>query len=177
MDLTAIHTMLEPAVEAQKVELYNIEYLTEHGRQVLRIYIDKEGNAESGGGITLDDCERVNYAVQPILDEHDPIPGSYVLEVSSPGLDRKLIKDSHYLANINKLVEVKLKKPLSAENNQKKFRGMLLGIEKEAIIIDAREGSDEVFDESSDDSKKAHELRLPREHLAYCRLIYTNPNF
>ena len=147
MDLATVRIMLEPAIEARQIELYNIEFLTEHGRQILRLYIDKDD------GVTLDDCEEITYIVQPILDANDPFPGSYVLEVSSPGIERKLIKDSHYMANIGKEVEVRLNKPLG---KQKKFRGVLLGLEKEAILIDTGE-----------------KLRLPREHLAYCRLVFT----
>jgi len=162
-DIYAIKTLLEPAVETQKVELYNIEYLTEYGRQVLRLYIDKEG------GITLDDCERVNYAVESVLDANDPIPTAYVLEVSSPGVERKLIKDSHYIANIGKKVEVKLDKPLAADilpdsriGNQKKFRGVLVDFKDEYIVVNLNEI----------DVK----LQIPKEILTYCRLIYEEKN-
>jgi len=149
-DITAIYALLEPVVEAQQVEFYDLELLIEYGRQILRLYIDKDG------GITLDDCERITYAVQPVLDAQDPIPTAYVLEVSSPGIERKLVKDSHYAANIGNEVEIKLNKPV---NKQKKFRGVLIGLEEEAILIDTGE-----------------ELQLPREHLAYCRLIYKERN-
>ena len=149
-DLTAIYSLLEPTVNSQNMELYDVEFLQEYGRSVLRLYIDKEG------GITLDDCEKINYAVQPVLDDNDPIPASYILEVSSPGIERKLVKDTHFMANIGSKVEVKLTKPVAERENQKKFRGMLKTIEDSAVIIDS-DG----------------ELRLPREHLVYCRLVYT----
>ena len=145
LNLAPLHDILEPTIATLMIELYDIEYLTEHGRQILRIYIDKEG------GISIDDCEKVNNAVIPVLDKHDPIPGSYILEVSSPGITRKLIKDSHFAANTGKMVEIKLKKPF---DGQKKFTGVLLGAEKEAILIDVGE-----------------ETKIPREHMAYCRLI------
>jgi len=146
--LTAARALLKPIVEAQQVELYDLELLTEYGRRVLRLYIDKEG------GITLDDCERITYAVEPVLDANDPIPDAYVLEVSSPGIERKLVKDSHYLANIGKLVDIKLIKPF---NKKKKFRGTLIGLDEEALVI-------------STDLEEVQ--RLPREHLAQCRLVY-----
>ena len=152
MDLTPVYNLLEPIVEAHGIELYDIEYLTEYGRQVLRLYIDKEN------GISLDDCENITYAVQPALDAADPIAGPYILEVSSPGIERKLVKDKHYTANIGKQVEIRLNKPLNGNHsfgNQKKFRGELLGLDEEAVII-----------------KIDEELRIPRENLKFCRLIY-----
>jgi len=152
--LIAAQALLQPVVEAQQVELYDLEYLTEHGRQVLRLYIEKEG------GITLDDCERITRAVEPALDANDPIPGAYVLEVSSPGIERKLIKDSHYMKNIGNLVEVRLTKPVADQENRKKFRGVLTGLEKDTISISLE--------------PTGETLQLPREHLAYCRLVYTD---
>ena len=149
--VAAARALLEPIVEAQQMELYDIELLTEYGRTVLRLYIEKEG------GVTLDDCEQVNYAVEPALDADDPIPGAYVLEVSSPGIERKLVKDAHYHNNIGKLVEVKLHKPLSAEEKQKKFRGILLGLEEDAVVVS---------------NEKNEERKLPRENLAVCRIVY-----
>lgn len=148
--LSAARALLEPAVEAQGMELYDIELLTEYGRTVLRLYIEKEG------GVTLDDCERVNYAVEPVLDADDPIPGAYVLEVSSPGIERKLVKDAHYHDNVGKPVEVRLLKPFE-DSKRKKFRGVLVGLESEFVIISNEENG---------------ELKLPREHLAFCRIVY-----
>lgn len=151
--ISAAKALLEPIVEAQQVELYDLEFLTEYGRKVLRLYIEKEG------GVSLDDCEQITHAVEPVLDAHDPIPEAYVLEVSSPGIERKLVKDSHYAQNMGKQVEVKLSKPVAEQNNQKKFRGTLTGLEEDAIVI------------LSDPSGES--LKLPRQHLVYCRLVYT----
>ena len=147
--LAAAWPLLEPVVEARQMELYDVEFLTEHGRKILRLYIDKEG------GVTLDDCEKITRAAGPALDARDPIPGAYVLEVSSPGIERKLVKEKHYADNLGSKVEVKLNKPV---DNQKKFRGKLAALEKDSVVI---------IDETGG------ELRLPREHLAYCRLVYT----
>ena len=149
VDLQAVKTQLEPVVDAQGMELYDIEFLVEHGRKVLRLYIEQEG------GVSLNDCERVSRAVEASLDGHDPIPEAYVLEVSSPGIERKLVKDSHYQLNIGKDVAVKLKKPFG-ENNQKNFRGVLVGLEADAIVLNL----------------ESEELKLPRENLIHCRIIY-----
>lgn len=157
--LAAVQQLLEPVIEAQHIELYDLELLTEYGRKILRLYIDKDG------GITLNDCERITYAVEPVLDVHDPIPGAYVLEVSSPGIERKLIKDIHYIKHIGQLVEVKLDKPINDLNNQKKIQGTLMSLEEDAVIIS--------IDALAGDATNI-ELRLPREHLIYCRLVYEN---
>ena len=151
--------MLEPVVEARQMELYDIDYLTEHGRKILRLYIDKEG------GISLDDCEVVSHAANSALDAKDPVPEAYVLEVSSPGIERKLVKDAHYMANIGRKVEVRLNKPLE-DFKQKKFRGVLLGLDESAVVISG------VADGVGGLDVLGEKLRLPREHLAYCRLVY-----
>jgi len=150
VDLEAIKSQLEPVVESHNIELYDIEFLTEHGRKILRLYIEQEG------GVSLDECELISRAVEASLDAHDPIPNAYVLEVSSPGIERKLVKDSHYQLNIGKAVAVKLKKPFG-ENNQKNFRGVLVGLEDDVVVISLE--SEEL-------------LRLPKEHMIHCRLIY-----
>ena len=156
-DIPSIYNLLEPVVNSHNVELYDLEYLHEYGRQVLRVYIDKEG------GITLDDCEKINYAVQPILDENDPIPTAYILEVSSPGIERKLIKNAHFEANMGKQVEVKTKKPVTRKSatlveqkNQKKFSGTLMSQSETTIVIADTYG----------------EIDLAKENMIYCRLVY-----
>lgn len=160
--INAARTLLEPLVESQQMELYDIEFLTEYGRKILRLYIEKEG------GITLNDCERVNNLIVPALDANDPISEAYVLEVSSPGIERKLVKDSHYLGNIGKLVEVRLNKPLE---KRKKFRGILLALEDESIVLSNETSVKELVEESVNETEEF--IKLPREHLAYCRLVYT----
>jgi len=145
---TDLYALLAPVIAPHQIELYDVEILTEHGRKVLRLYIDKPG------GVTLDDCENITYAVQPTLDADDPIPGAYVLEVSSPGIERKLIKDAHYTANIGKLVEVKVTKPVLEDSNQKKFRGTLTAITDSAVLVD--------------------DIPIPRDILVYCRLIFVD---
>ena len=160
-DLVAVKALIEPIVTAQQLELYDLEFLTEYGRKILRIYINKEGVPGFSSGVTLDDCEKVTRSLESVLDAHDPIPHAYVLEVSSPGIERKLIKDSHYQCHIGKSVEVKLNRPVFDaidEKNRKKFRGVLVGLEGEVVVISSSTGE---------------KLRLPREHLAYCRLVCT----
>jgi len=98
---------------AQKVcdacgcELWDVEYKKEGSGYVLRVYIDKEG------GVTTDDCEKVSRMMDPMLDEEDFIEQSYCFEVSSPGIDRKLVKPEHFRAYLGQNVDVKLFSPIN----------------------------------------------------------------
>ena len=98
--------MLMPIVEAKGFELVDVEWVKEGANWYLRAYIDKEN------GITVDDCEEVSRALSDLLDEEDFISENYILEVSSPGLDRPLKKEKDFARSIGKDVEVKLSEPL-----------------------------------------------------------------
>jgi len=106
----------KPIVEQNGCELWDVEYVSEGGQWFLRIYIDKQD------GVSIDDCEAVSRAVDPILDEKDPIESSYTFEVSSAGLERSLTKPSHFQRFIGETVEVKLYK---SQNGAKLFSGKL----------------------------------------------------
>jgi len=97
-----VRELVKDAVEECGCELWDVEYVKEPTGWNLIIYIDKEE------GISLTDCEMVNDAVEPIIDEADPIEGSYCLEISSPGLERDLKNHSHIEAFVGVQVSVKL---------------------------------------------------------------------
>jgi ribosome maturation factor RimP len=118
--------LLEPILSANHFELYDVEYVKEGGNWFLRAYIDKEN------GITVDDCELVSRALSDLLDKHDYISDSYILEVSSPGLGRQLKKDKHFEKSIGEEVELRLFKPI---NKQKDFTGILTGFDQESITL------------------------------------------
>ena len=105
-----------PVVEAAGCSLWDVEYVKEAGQWVLRLYIDKEG------GISIEDCEAVSRPMSDLLDEADPIEGSYVFEVSSAGADRVLKTDAHFEQFMGAEVEVKLYRP---RDGRKEFVGML----------------------------------------------------
>lgn len=119
--------LLEPAVEALGYELVDLE-ANLGGRRggVLRLYIDREE------GIGLDDCEAVSRQVSGILDVEDPIKGNYSLEVSSPGLDRKLSKPAHFDRFAGEDVRGRLRQPLEGRRN---FTGTLLRREGARIVV------------------------------------------
>jgi len=123
----ALEQLLSPAIMGLGYELVGIERLSQGKRGLLlRIYIDSED------GITLDDCERVSHQVSGILDVEDPIPGHYILEVSSPGLDRPLFTLEQYQRFIGKKATIRLHRPL---DTRRVFTGILQQIQEQNIII------------------------------------------
>ena len=94
-----------PIVEAQGCELWDVEYVREGSEYFLRLYLDKEG------GVDINDCEAVSRAVDPILDEKDPIHGSYHFEVCSAGLERVLKRPSDFQRFLGSPITVKLYRP------------------------------------------------------------------
>lgn len=112
---------------SQGVYLVHTEYKKENGEYYLRIYIDKDG------GVGIDDCETYSRAISDKLDELDPINDPYVLEVSSPGADRKLITEREFNHYIGREVDVKL---YAARDGQKEISGILSGYENDVAKID-----------------------------------------
>jgi len=111
-----VTALVEPVIEEMGFELVDVEFLTDRGRRVLRIYVDTEG------GITLDQCVDVSREVGTLIDLEDVVPEQYVLEVSSPGLDRPLKKEKDFLGAVGRKVKVKMKNPVE---NRRNFTGIL----------------------------------------------------
>ena len=123
--------LLEPSVEALGYELVDLDVQT-GWRGVLRIYIDKEE------GIELADCELVSRQLSDLLDVEDPLPGHYVLEVSSPGVERRLRTLEHFKRVCGLEVVVQLKTP---KDGLQKLRGRILEVQEEVIVIKGQEQS------------------------------------
>lgn len=128
--------LLLPIVEAEQVELVDIEYVKELGHFYLRAYIDKEG------GVSVNDCEKVSRALAEQMEDVDPIQDAYILEVSSPGLDRPLKKDKDFDRSIGKEVEFKI---YQARNGQKEFVGTLVSYTTDTMTV-AIDGNEETFE-------------------------------
>lgn len=112
-----VRLLAEPIAEELGVFIWDVEFVKEGARRVLRITIDSEE------GVGIEDCERLHRAIDPILDEADPIEEQYYLEVSSPGIERELKNADHIYACEGWDVEVRLYAPL---DGSKVFRGVLL---------------------------------------------------
>ena len=121
-----VESLVKPKVEELGYKLYDVEYAKEGKDYFLRIYIDSEK------GIDITDCEKVSRELNDILDEADYIKTEYFLEISSPGVERILRKDSHLEENIGNEVEVKLFKSIDKE---KVISGKITKFDKEDIYI------------------------------------------
>ncbi|MDH5409397.1 MAG: ribosome maturation factor RimP [Gammaproteobacteria bacterium] len=122
----ALVALIEPVVTGLGYELVGIEYLPQGKHSLIRIYVDSEQ------GIQLEDCEKVSRQISAVLDVEDPITGQYVMEVSSPGLDRPLFKPEHYLRFLGHRAKLRLRQPL---NGQRKFRGELLSADETHVVL------------------------------------------
>lgn len=121
-----VFDLAKPVVEEEGCSLWNVEYVREAGTWYLRVFIDKEG------GVGIDDCERISRRLDPILDEEDPIPDSYVFEVGSAGADRELKRPSDFEQFMGSAVEVRLYQPLEG---RKSYVGELRGYDKGSVSI------------------------------------------
>jgi len=119
--------LIQPVVEAMGCELWGIEQLSMGRYSTVKIYIDSEK------GVDIEDCAKVSRQVSSLLDVEDPVNGEYTLEVSSPGLDRRLFKLDHFAAFIGSEVRIRLKRPYEG---RRKYLGQLRGIEADEIILD-----------------------------------------
>ena len=122
-----IAKLLEPTIERLGYELIDLEAKLGGKGGLVRLYIDKPE------GIDLEDCEKVSLAVSALLDVEDPIPGNYNLEVSSPGLDRKLTKVEHFQRFAGETVKVQMRFPIEG---RRRFRGTLVSSDDENIVVE-----------------------------------------
>lgn len=138
--------LVEPLVIETNCELWDVEYVKEAGNWFLRIYIDKNE------GISIEDCEAVSRPLSDLLDDTDPIEGSYVLEVSSAGADRVLKKKEHFLKFIGHEVEMKLYR---TKDGQKDWIGILKDWQDGTITLQIGENDPMVLEK-----KEVAQVRL-----------------
>ena len=127
-----VTALLEPVVEAAGYELVELEFLPGSGGGILRLYIDLV-TSDPAAAIGIEDCEQVSRAVAATLDESDPIPGAYSLEVSSPGFDRVLRKPAHFVRFVGERVKVELS---VARAGRKRFTGALTAADESGIELE-----------------------------------------
>lgn len=121
--------VVETIIESTELELVDVEYV--HEREwYLRVFLDKEG------GIDLDDCQMVSEKLSEVLDAKDPIKENYLLEVSSPGLDRVLKKEKDFIRYSGRDVDIQLFKPI---DGKKQYTGSLQGYSDDTITIRVQE--------------------------------------
>ena len=130
-----ITELAEPAAAGLGLELWDVEYVREAGQWVLRIYVDKEG------GVGIDDCEALSKVLDPLLDEADPIPDSYVFEVSSAGAERELKRPRDFDRFMGSSVEVRLYSPFEGSRIHV---GILTGYKDGDVTVSAS-GTERLF--------------------------------
>lgn len=122
--------LIEPIIDGMCFELVDVEYVSNQGRWILRIYIDK------AGGVTIDDCARVSREIEDLIDVKEIIEHEYVLEVSSPGLNRPLKKEKDFIRALDKKIKVRMAVPVMGRRNftgyLKKFQAQTLYLEMES---------------------------------------------
>lgn len=123
-------------IESLGFELCDVEYQKEYGDWVLTFYIDKPG------GVTIDECETVSRAIEPILDEKDPIESEYVLSVSSLGIDRPLKKDRDFERALGSELEIKLYAP---QDGKKQWIGTLSSFDADGFTVETEQGKPMTF--------------------------------
>ncbi|MEO0438031.1 MAG: ribosome maturation factor RimP [Pseudomonadota bacterium] len=121
-----LYELLKPTVQAIGFELWGLEYQTRGKNNLLRIYIDGEE------GVQVDDCARVSDQLGTLLDVEEPISGEYILEVSSPGIDRRLFELDQFSTYAGEQIELKLRQPFEG---RRKFKGILRGVEGEDVVV------------------------------------------
>ena len=124
--------LLEPSVSGLGYELVGVELEGSEARSILRIFIDCEA------GITVGDCEQVSRQLGAVLDVEDPIPESYVLEVSSPGLDRPLLTADHFIRFVGHSVRLRTTEPMDGRRG---WKGRLIGCREGNVVV--QEGDEE----------------------------------
>ena len=123
-----VASFAQPIVEANGCSLWDVEYVREGSERFLRLYIDKEG------GVNINDCEAIARAVDPILDEKDPIPESYHFEVCSAGLERPLKRPGDFEKFMGSPILVKLYRP---RNGLKEIPGIIRGYDEGKVTVEA----------------------------------------
>ena len=123
---TDIENVIKPVVNELGYELWGVEYITQRGHALLRVYIDKSD------GILIDDCEKVSRQLSLVLDVEEPVISNYLLEVSSPGIPRPLMCQSHYLQYVGKVIQLKL---YHAIRGSKKYAGVLKKVDDNQITM------------------------------------------
>lgn len=132
----SVKAIAEPIAENFGVRIWDVRFLKEGAEWYLRIFIDKDG------GVDINDCENVSRGVDPLLDEKDFISQNYILEVSSPGLERELTRDEHFEEYVGKDIKVRLIRPI--EGLGKEFCGVLKGFEAGELTVEDYSGENQV---------------------------------
>jgi ribosome maturation factor RimP len=144
-----VRAMIEPSVEAMGFDLVRVRFITA-ARRTLQLMAER-----ADGSMTVEDCAELSRAVSAILDVEDPIKGEYDLEVSSPGIDRPLVRERDFDKYAGFEAKIELATPLAG---QRRFRGVVVGMEDGQVVLDAPQGR----------------VQLPFESIEQAKLVLTD---
>lgn len=152
-----VKELVEPILDEMGLELYDVNFHLAGKRSILRIFIDRVD-----GNVTIDDCAKVSQELSAILDVEDPIPTSYVLEVSSPGATRRLKNEHDFKRSIGKTVLVETKEPIE---NRRVFKGVLIAFEGNTITV-------EIQKKKTKGKQRAEKtlVEIPYDAISFARL-------
>ncbi len=122
-----VEEIIKPFAEKLGLSVWDVTYKKEGADWYLRVFIDKEG------GVSIDDCVNLTHAVSKPLDEADPISQNYILEISSPGVERELVREEHFLSNIGNPVFLRTIRPIDGVRD---FKGILKSYENKKITVE-----------------------------------------
>lgn len=145
--------LASPILENEGYELIDVEFVREGSRHVLRLFIDRLGGSTPGNGVGIDDCERASNAVDSAIEVAEIVPHEYVLEVSSPGVERPLTRPAHFERALGQRVRLRLYRPLF-DPPRKSLTGTLTRFDGDRVEIDV-EGAGR-FDVERKDIAKAN---------------------
>jgi ribosome maturation factor RimP len=150
MDTQALAQRFTGILADLGLECLGVEFSPAQGQSTLRVYLDVADKSEAGREVTLDDCEAASRELSAMLDVEDPIPGHYLLEVSSPGIDRPLFTAEQFARVLGQEVKLLLKAPIEG---RRRLRGKLAAVEGERIVLEA-EGRTFEFEHSAVESAR-----------------------
>ncbi|MBQ7218085.1 MAG: ribosome maturation factor RimP [Ruminococcus sp.] len=134
--VSTVEEIARPIADELGLRIWDVRYLKEGSQWFLRVFIDKDG------GVDINDCERMSRALDEPLDQADPIDGEYILEVSSPGIERELVRPEHFAAFIGADIMVKMIRPIDGIG--KEFKGVLTDYADGAVTITDHSGENTV---------------------------------
>lgn len=134
--VSVVEELAAPIAESLGLSIWDVRYLKEGAQWYLRVFIDKDG------GVDINDCERMSRALDEPLDRLDPIDGEYILEVSSPGIERELVRPEHFARFIGADIMVKMIRPLPEIG--KAFKGVLTAFEDGMVTVTDHSGANTV---------------------------------
>ena len=129
-NLERIRFLVEPVLNPMGYEMVDARFLTEHGRRILRLFVDREG------GVTISDCERVSREIETMLEVEGVLGERSILEVSSPGLDRPLTKPEHFQKYAGKMAAVTTAQPIDEYGGRRNYKGLIRSVEDGQVVME-----------------------------------------